>query len=757
MKKLTVLALFSLLAGMTLRATLLFSDNLSYANGCIETDGLWYCYSPDTPKLDAFVASDLLILNSTNSDAVAAPTNGFTLPPGDTITYASFTIKCSQLPTQYGGFFCIFKDNTNDEAAHVIINSWGTVVPGTYRLGISDFATSIETAKTTNFPLDLATGITYQVIFSFDTNQSDATAGANLWINPSTNDLINLNDVYATDPPTTPDEDADAAMSVSKIGFSQYADQGIVAIGNVLCGTAPSDFYTNAVIPHLPVFGVEPQTTNLYPGNGVSLYTAASGIDETYQWYSNNVALVDNPPTVVGSQTNVLSLTNLSHTATYYVVVSNTVGSVQSSNAIVRVLAPSAPFFVLEPTGATNSLGSSITLSGSADGSSPITYEWYFEQTNTDTFVAVASGSSYTFPAAYAADGLYYVTASNGFGATNSTTNSVLVVPVPTVTIAYLHTFLTNDPVLDNEGYYPNGYALYNVQGVVTEFGQMVYYEGDHAYCLYYIQDTNAAPGVGGAVVFVNPGDASNNPPVGSYVNVTAQVEEYYGDLELAVGADYAGTTNYVITNGLGMPITNLALPPVAPLNLALMSTNCMGTYGIGIQNALVTLTNVYLFSDTSGDPVSGNFGTNAETVLDAYQTDSTNGPYIEVDVYTYTNAANQFGTNLWGRPIPSFCYQLTGVTAIENFGTPYPLLYPQRYEDFVTTLPASFRTGLAHTNAVSTITWPAVPGSTYSVYGATNLLGPWSQAFGLGYYPSIGTYTTTNGAATQFYKISSP
>jgi len=312
-----------------------------------------------------------------------------------------------------------------------------------------------------------------------------------------------------------------------------------------------------------------------------------------------------------------------------------------------------------------------------------------------------------------------------------------------------LHSFLTNDPILDNEGYYPNGYALYNVQGVVTMFGQLVYYQGEHAYCLYYIQDTNAAPGVGGAVVFIDPGNATNNPPVGSYVNVTAQVEEYYGDLELTVGADYAGTTNYVITNGL-------ALPPPAPLNLLEMATNTMGTYGIGIQDSLVTMTNVYLFT-TTGKVPSGNFGTNADTKLYAYQTDSTNGSYIEVDTDGYTNKVNQFGTNFWGKPIPSFCYQLTGVTAIENFGTPYPLFYPQRYEDFVTSLPASFKVGIAHTNSVSQLNWPAVAGSTYSVYNATNLLGPWTRTFGLSYYPSTGIYTTTDAAATQFYKVSSP
>jgi hypothetical protein len=49
------------------------------------------------------------------------------------------------------------------------------------------------------------------------------------------------------------------------------------------------------------------------------------------------------------------------------------------------------------------------------------------------------------------------------------------------------------------------------------------------------------------------------------------------------------------------------------------------------------------------------------------------------------------------------------------------------------------------------------VAGSTYSVYSATNLLGPWTQTFGLGYYPNTGIYAVTNAAATQFYRVSTP
>jgi hypothetical protein len=55
-------------------------------------------------------------------------------------------------------------------------------------------------------------------------------------------------------------------------------------------------------------------------------------------------------------------------------------------------------------------------------------------------------------------------------------------------------------------------------------------------------------------------------------------------------------------------------------------------------------------------------------------------------------------------------------------------------------------------------VNWPAVAGSTYSIYSETNLLGPWTQqAFGLSYYPSTGTYTDTNAAKAKFYRVSTP
>jgi len=744
MKKLAALILCSFLAAISSQAVVLFQDDLNYASGCIETDGLWYAYSPTVPHQDALVANDLLILNQVNYDAVAAPSTNFVNSTGGTITYASFTINVSSLPTVDGGYFCVLQDSTStNQVGRVFIDAKNTAAPGTYRLGISDFATSITTADTTNYPLDLATGITYQVVFSFDTDLTDpsGTGGGNLWINPSMNDLVNLDSVYATDSTTNASQ---LDINISQIGFSQYANQGVVAIGNVTVGTAPADFGAET-IPQIPVMGVQPQGTTNYAGNNSTLYAVASGIDESYQWYSNGVESVDNGVTVVGSATNVLNLTNVQATAAYYVVVSDLAGSVTSAVAVVGVdTTPTPPFFTIQPQGGTNSLLSPVTLTGLASGTGPITYQWYFEQSGGNTFsqISGATSPSYTFTAGYNNSGAYYLQATGGDVGqpiTDSATINVVVIPPPLMSIAALKSYITNT----DQAITVNGGQIFNVQGVVTTIGDIY----SSSTSEFFISD-----GTGSCLVYRGGISTTNTPPAGALVNVISPAQSYYGEIEMDPGSGAA-------TNGVYILSTNNPLPAPFPLNLPLEATNnsaASNTYGFSISCSLVTMTNVYLYSSTAGAAVTGNFPTNSSKELYAFQQPYAAGESYEiVYVYDYTNAANLSNTNYFGKPIPSFCYELTGAQAV--YAPTTPRLIPSRYADFVTTKLASFAAGVAVSNGVAQVTWPAVTGSTYSLYSSTNLLGPWTQTFGLSYYPSIGAYTDTNATAAKFYQIGTP
>jgi hypothetical protein len=722
-------------APLAARADLLFSDGLNYPNGLIETDGLWYCYSPASPDQDALVNNDLLILNSANHDAVAAPTNGIVNSGAPDVVYASFTINVSQLPSVNGGFFCDFMDPTNNTVAHVFIDTKNTVVPGTYRLGIGNFASSITAAGVTNFPMDLATDITYQVVFSWDEVNG---YGATLWVNPS---LATDQYVYGTD--VTNNQPFGLylqTMPVSTIGFSQYG--GVQAIGNVMIGNQFGDVMTN--VAQLPVIGVQPLGATNYAGNNLTLYTAASGMDVTYQWLANNVPLSDNGTTIVGSGANILNLTNLQASANYSVVATDAAGSVTSAVAVVSInINPTPPFFTVQPQSQTNSLLSSVTLTAAANGTGPMTYQWYFEPAGTSSGFTALSGATsptLTFTAGYGNSGSYYVTATGGAGSFNSATANVLVIPPPLVTIGYMHQFITNL----NSNVAINNNQIFNVEGVVTSIGQIESASSSE----FFIQD-----GTGGCLVYAGGYNVTNTPPVGALVNVISPAESYYGELEM-------DPTTTAATNKVQILSTNNPLPAPIPLNIAAaysQNESTQGTYGCSNQCSLVTLTNVYLYSSKTGAAVSGNFPTNKYIGLYAFQQPySAGAPYVEVYVYTYTNAVNQLNTNYWGKPIPSFCYEITAALGVYNPTTAEP--YPSRYADFVTTKPASFSTSMKMTNGVPTLTWPAVIGQTYSVYTATSVVGPWTpQAFGLGYYPSVGAYADTNAASPKFYQVSTP
>jgi hypothetical protein len=128
------------------------------------------------------------------------------------------------------------------------------------------------------------------------------------------------------------------------------------------------------------------------------------------------------------------------------------------------------------------------------------------------------------------------------------------------------------------------------------------------------------------------------------------------------------------------------------------------------------------------------------------------NTNYIEL--YCTAYSTSPYATNLWGQLVSTNAYQVSGV--LENFDGSSEVGLT-RFQDIVATAP-SITTSLSVTGGVATVGWLPQTGSTYSVYSATNVAGPWANlAFGLSYYPTNGTYVDTNRASTKFYKVGTP
>jgi len=234
-------------------------------------------------------------------------------------------------------------------------------------------------------------------------------------------------------------------------------------------------------------------------------------------------------------------------------------------------------------------------------------------------------------------------------------------------------------------------------------------------------------------------------------VSINGQASIYNGYLEFAGVASGPGAA----TNGYTVLSNSVPMPPTALLNVTNYLTDPTNAYSIGIQNSLVTLTNVYLYSSAKGAALSATATYYSNSYSKIYATE---GPYGTPANNTnclliFVPAYGPLATNFWNQPIPHTAYEISGVITIYTT----PEFDVTRFQDIVTNAPAPFTTSIASTGGVSTLSWPAVVGSTYSVLSATNLLGPWTPAFGLSYYPSSGTYTVTNAAAATFYQVTTP
>jgi hypothetical protein len=771
---------------MAAKATILLMDssNYPYANGLIATQGQWFVYYPKSPSNDCIVSNDVIILNTTNHDEVATPTNGWVNP--DEYNFASFEINVTQLPTSTNGnYFAQFQDkNDTNDVCHVFYDTIGTTVPGTYRLGIANFSTSF-TALTvpTNYPMDLATGVFYTVVILDDTNQADNAVGASLMVNPSEQDWFNNEDlepngdgyVSATDKSTNA---ALLNINITQFGISPYVNAGI---SNVIVANT----FEEVNLTNPPVLGIQPQSQLNYSGNPTAFYAVASGVDVTYQWYSQTYGSLSDGPsyggtTFIGSQSNTLVADNLTATDEYYCVVSDaysvTTNSLTATNDVIT--AQTAPFFTNAPVYLTNNLFTQSGFTNTALGTGPLYYQWYFAPSNNPTSFQPLIGQ--TSPAItlnladYTYYGQFYLVASNNVGGGSiaySPTNSVVIIPPVVATIGQLHNLMNSEVsqiVAKKTGTVNVNTNNVTVAGYVTSFQNM-----GSSYREWFMQDASGF----GIEIYLPSFGTTNTPTIGSYVVASGPVSVYETGLQLQPSSP----AQAYVTNA---PVIPLAPQPGNPV-FGTLATNGLGTYAIVNSESLYTFTNVYLYDSTSGAPLAtagngahqgGTSGTyDAGSYTEVFFTigqynATTNNTTMEIFQPTYNfgtnSAAPGYASAFTGLTIPTHCYQLTG--AYINFeGTPE--IEPSRPADYVTTLPPTPTETVSKSNGGVAITWPYTKvGSTYSVLSATNLTGVWGTpassttsypAYGLGYWPTNSTYTyiDTNAASSQYYIITSP
>ena len=201
---------------------------------------------------------------------------------------------------------------------------------------------------------------------------------------------------------------------------AEFTDIGSYAV--MVSNSFGSMFSTTAtlLVTNPPIIGPATDWPNGRCGADYCLMVAADGTPPLlYQWRFNGVP-------VTGATTSLFWVRNAQpiNAGDYAVAVTNAYGSVQSSNAVLRVT-DRAPHIVKPPAPQTVLLGRGVTFSVAAIGSLPMTYQWRFNGNDipgaTDPLLVLER-------LRYDQTGFYNVVVRNAFGETISAKASLAVV-----------------------------------------------------------------------------------------------------------------------------------------------------------------------------------------------------------------------------------------------------------------------------------------------------------------------------------------
>jgi hypothetical protein len=174
----------------------------------------------------------------------------------------------------------------------------------------------------------------------------------------------------------------------------------------------------------LPAIATQPASQTVSTGQVATFSVAATGTAPlSYQWQKNSA----NIPGATAPTYSTPATTASDNGAQFAVVISNGVGAVTSSVAILTVNTP--PSITAQPVNQAVMAGQSATFSVTVTGTAPLSYQW---QKN-GAAISGATSPSYTTPATTNMDNgaQFTVRVGNSLGATASNAATLTVTPAP--------------------------------------------------------------------------------------------------------------------------------------------------------------------------------------------------------------------------------------------------------------------------------------------------------------------------------------
>jgi formylglycine-generating enzyme required for sulfatase activity len=167
-----------------------------------------------------------------------------------------------------------------------------------------------------------------------------------------------------------------------------------------------------------------PSTTGIEEGGSVTFTVQSQGVGLTYQWYLGQSGDTSQP--IQGATSQTYNTGALTEDTSYWVKVTNDAGSTNSQTAAVTINRP--PTIASQPTSQSIETGTTATLTVSATGSAPFTYQWYRGNLGVTTAPVGTNSPSFTTPVLTATT-KYWVKISNAIGEVQSNSVTVTVGP----------------------------------------------------------------------------------------------------------------------------------------------------------------------------------------------------------------------------------------------------------------------------------------------------------------------------------------
>jgi hypothetical protein len=227
-----------------------------------------------------------------------------------------------------------------------------------------------------------------------------------------------------------------SGATTSSLNFAaQASDAGNYMVFVTNSAAAVTSSVATLTVLVRPKFYAQPASaTNALGGTAQISAMVAGTLPLTFQWYFDGVALT-NSTRISGASSNSLSVSQLqtNDAGNYWLVATNVGGSGTSSVAQLSVALP--PAILTQPANWNVLTGANISLSVSASGTPPLSFQWQHDGTDLKDGNGVAGATTPNVSLAnmqISDTGNYTATVSNIAGVVSSVAATVLVAPTST-------------------------------------------------------------------------------------------------------------------------------------------------------------------------------------------------------------------------------------------------------------------------------------------------------------------------------------